>query len=394
MTDPMSPVPAEELVAEVDHRRARRRLAATATAGVLVVASFGFAVSSLTAADGASSPEEAVEDLFDAIDQEDAIGVVEALEPVERDILRQVLDDAQAETERVGLTDEELDLGDVDGLDIDVEGLSMTTEQLEPGVVAVDLVSGTVRSAAAIDQLPAGSAIREAIDREREGSDPEDEGDDPGDELVELGGTRMVAVDTGDGWSVSVLGSIAENLRLDLDPAPAYPGPDDAIAPKGAPDPETAVRDAVVAAADLDVARLVELAPPAEGRVLHTYGTLLVDAAADSSTSAVEVSDLELSVEPLGDDRALVTADTVTVRYGDRYGTDELVYADGCTTSTYTSSEETLADLTEEERAESEGWDPTFEWCEDDTLATPFFGLYSVAVSPGSTAVVVERHDG
>ncbi|MEZ5183863.1 MAG: hypothetical protein R2702_18600 [Acidimicrobiales bacterium] len=64
-------------------------------AGVLVIAALGFAAVELAAGDGASSPEGAVEALFRAIDQEDAIGAIEALEPSERRLLMSTVGDLQ-----------------------------------------------------------------------------------------------------------------------------------------------------------------------------------------------------------------------------------------------------------------------------------------------------------
>ena len=61
---------------------------AVAVAGVVALLAAAFGVASLAQGDGAASAEGAVEDLFDAIADEDAIGVMQAITPAERSVLR------------------------------------------------------------------------------------------------------------------------------------------------------------------------------------------------------------------------------------------------------------------------------------------------------------------
>jgi hypothetical protein len=82
------------------------------TVGAVIVA-LGFAVYNFAGASGgASSPEAAVDQLFTAIDNEDVIGVVTALSPGEREVLKPGVEDLTAELQRLGVLSD-FDLGAV-----------------------------------------------------------------------------------------------------------------------------------------------------------------------------------------------------------------------------------------------------------------------------------------
>ncbi|HEX2576171.1 MAG TPA: hypothetical protein VHK88_07460, partial [Aquihabitans sp.] len=134
MTVPIAPPPPSYYVQERP-RRPRRLVAALVA---LAVVAGGFGIVALSAGDGADSPEAAVEAMFDAIDQEDVIGVLEALDPTERDILRPAIEETGEEAKRVELASPDLDLREVQGFDLSVVGLTFTTEPLGDGIVAVD----------------------------------------------------------------------------------------------------------------------------------------------------------------------------------------------------------------------------------------------------------------
>ncbi|MGN6695505.1 MAG: hypothetical protein ACTHN0_15110, partial [Aquihabitans sp.] len=225
-------------------RRPLTTVVLTAMAGVLVVAAAGFAVITLTEGDGADSAEEAVQDLFDAVDRQDAIGVAESLEPTERRILVDALQDTAKEAKRVDVADDRLDLHAVDGVDLKVQNVRMHATSLDDDTVAVDIDAGHISSRAQLSKMPIGAVVQEVIDRDADdGGRPDDEATDE----IELTGTRIVAVKRGGSWYVSALYSLAEQIRLDLDPAPAYPS-GSAIPAVGADSPEAAVREGIAAA--------------------------------------------------------------------------------------------------------------------------------------------------
>jgi len=366
-------------------------------AGVLVIAALGFAAVELAAGDGASSPEGAVEALFRAIDQEDAIGAIEALEPSERRLLMSTVGDLQDEGDRLGLTDPDADLRGVQGVDLEVRDLALRTEDLADGVVAVEL-SGAVSSATDLRELPLGPVIEGAIERSREDEDGPSSVEERTSDELDLAGGRLVAVRRDGGWHVSLVASVAEAIRRDVEDPVPFPEASDVVPAVGAPDPEAAVRQAIDAATSLDVRRLIELTDPVEAEVLHRYGSLLVDAAADGSSggSSVEISDLSLTVRDGPDGDRVVSADTITMTTGDEDETYTSRYADGCTEVTWSYSdayrEEYLAEWGDEDADSSWLDGDTYRTCRDDVLGP--WAIFGLVESPGMLSVVVTEHDG
>ncbi|QXC63129.1 hypothetical protein KSP35_10285 [Aquihabitans sp. G128] len=392
-TPPDVAIPAPAYVAPPTKRKPR--WLATGAVAVLAVAAGAFGISVLSASDGAKTPEGAVHAMFDAIDHEDVIGVLEALDPNERDILRPAIEETGEQAKRVEVASKDLDLHKVRGIDLRVEGLAMTTTELGDGYVAVDLTGGTVSSASDLERLPFGSTITDvlAADEREDGGDLDrtDSG------TIDLDGVRLVAVRRDGGWHVSALYSIAEQVRRDADPQPEVPDFGNGIAAKGAASPEAAVREALDAAVHLDVRRLIELSPPGEMAVLHDYGPALVAAAEDAKQGAFEapeVKDLELQVADGPDGTKVVSPTSYSVSFGG----DEAWSFDGrCTTYTYSYDDDYASDI------EDEGTIPvddgpqteTQKVCKGDVgadvgsfLSLPF------AQPSGDLRVVTEQHDG
>ncbi|MEZ5138284.1 MAG: hypothetical protein R2711_05830 [Acidimicrobiales bacterium] len=191
---------------------------------------------------------------------------------------------------------------------------------------------------------------------------------------------------------------MAEAIRRDAEDPVPFPEAGDVVPAVGAPDPEAAVRQAIDAATSLDVRRLIELTDPVEAEVLHRYGSLLVDAAADGSAdgSSVEISDLSLTVRDGPDGDRVVSADTITMTTGDEDETYTSRYADGCTEVTWSYSdayrEEYLAEWGDEESDSSWLDGDTYRTCRDDVLGP--WAIFGLVESPGMLSVVVTEHDG
>ncbi len=131
------------------------RIAVLALAGLGVVAAAVFAFSWLTAGDGADSPEAAVDSLFGALEEEDAIGALEALAPGERKVLREPFEDIVGELQRLGVLDD-FDLRQVPGTAFTVDDLQYETTALTDEVVVVEVVGGTIVSRVVPDEFPLG----------------------------------------------------------------------------------------------------------------------------------------------------------------------------------------------------------------------------------------------
>ncbi len=406
MTDlpsPPEPAAVPAYVAAAPTTRPRRTAAAAAVA-VLAVAAGAFGVMTLAAGDGSESPEAAVEAMFAAIDQEDVIGVLEALDPVERDILRPAVEETGEQAERVEVASNDLDLRKVAGVDLEVEGLTFTTERLGDGITAVDLTGGTVSSSADLDRMPVGATVKTLLDRDE---DQGGDGDRSASDTIELAGTRLVATEADGGWHVSVLYSIAESVRLDGDPVAEVPDFGAGIAARGAADPEAAVRAAIDAANHGDVRRLIELSPPGEMAVLHDYGPILVNEAGDPNEEPwADVAALELETADGPDGTKVVSATSFEAVAAEEYSTTTWNYDGSCTTLTQQydeSFDDGWTNVAPNEGVLVEAPDPevpgsethTSEYCDDDPRSgvfSPF--LFWSGGTAGQLRFVTQEHDG
>ena len=69
----------------------------------------------------------------------------------------------------------------------------------------------------------------------------------------------------------------------------------DYVAPKGAPSPEEAVKQAVIAIEKSDFRRLIELASPDELAVVHDYGGVILKNVSPDAHASFTVKDLQLA---------------------------------------------------------------------------------------------------
>lgn len=379
-------------------RRPRRALAAAVA--VLAVGAGAFGVLALSSGDGADSPEAAVEAMFDAIDQEDVIGVLEALDPTERAILRPAVEQTEEQAERVEVAAKDLDLRKVQGVDLQVEGLTYTTEVLGDGYTAVDLTGGTVSSSADLDRMAVGATVQALLDRDdaqRGGT-----ADRSARDTIELDGVRLVARRSGGGWHVSALYSLAEQVRRTDHPGSEPPAFGRGIAAVGAASPEAVVREALDATIRNDVNRLIELTPPGEMAVLHDYGSFLVQTAGERDDDpGLVVSELELSTTDGPDGTKVVSASSFEAELKAGYGTTTWSYDGTCTTITEAYEDDWFAEAPNNGVILSGPGtveDPrTYEQCDDDTglaQGSMFFWSYVGGGPGGHLKVVVEEVDG
>jgi hypothetical protein len=387
-----------------------------AIAVVVTVLAAGFGLASLAQGDGASDPEGAVRDLFGAIGNEDAIGVVQAITPSERSVLRPAVEDVADQARRLDVASKDLDLKDISGVQLDVHGLELSSHELGDGVAMVEVTGGTLSSSVAIDQLPLGPVVREVIDRQ------DTEIDDSSD-TQPLQGIKLVALRRDGGWRVSLLYSIAEAIRRDADPEPPLPTFGAGVPERGAPSPEAAVRDAVAAATALDVRRLIELTSGDEMAVLHDYGPLLVDATKDAQAddhNGVSVDDLELAVHDGTEGRKVVEATAYKVSIGDDDDGMDIAFDGRCTKVTqHFSFDDSFVEIGQPIGGEADvngdvigridtsggNVDPeappdgpqssTMRWCVGDASAMSPIGLFgSVGTGVATPRIVVEERDG
>ena len=303
----MLPPPPPNLPPEtiVETPGSRRRPAAYIAVVVGLLAMVGGAVffsRSLGSAEGgADTPVAAVQRMFDALADEDALGVLETLLPSERDQLRGSLQDITKELGRLGILSRDVDLGSIPGIELDFTGLTFSSQQIASGISTVRLETGTSTYKIDPARSPIGDFLRPLLGEEA--SEPVQGSDDLSDE-----GVSFTTVEEGDKWFVSLWYSIAEAARREVGaPVPPF---GNGLAARGASTPEQAVEEMIRAGILLDVRRMIELTPPNEARALHDYAPLFIEQAVAAAREArkhyeVEVGKLNLTGRVSGD-RALV----------------------------------------------------------------------------------------
>lgn len=267
----------------------RGRAALAGAVALLLVATGVVAVNALTGGDGAASPDAAVRKLFDALEGEDMIGVLESLPPGERAAIGEPAEQLVRELQRLEIL-ADYDLHDLPGIDIEIDGLELDVDELGDGVSAVRITGGEITATANASELPVGDLVRDLADDDLDL--PDDEETESGD-LADADLT-LVTIREGGGWHVSLFYSIAEAARGDA-PVPDF---GNGITPVGADSPEGAVRGLLDAATDLDAEGVIAMLPPDEMRVLYDYGPLFLDEAEEARDEAFD-DGLELTVDDL-----------------------------------------------------------------------------------------------
>lgn len=93
------------------------RVVAGVVGAVLLVGGVAFAATQLGNDGGAGDPEAAVRAMFDAIADEDVLGLLATLEPGERDAISAPVEQLFEELERLEVLDDSFDLAGIDGID-------------------------------------------------------------------------------------------------------------------------------------------------------------------------------------------------------------------------------------------------------------------------------------
>jgi hypothetical protein len=301
-------------------RRGPGRIIAALVAAVAVVAGGLFAAGALTG--GGNTPEDAVRDLFAAIEREDVLGALAQLDPGERDAVEGSLEQLTAELNRLGIL-EGASLAKIDGIDFRFDDLEYRTTDVRDGLATVR-VRGRSTSKVVGRDLPLGEFVRELVGDEIDELDEVDSDDFTDEDDL------FATVKRGDTWYVSIGYSVAESARRDADLSIRDLG--DGVTPRGADTPEDAVRRFFGAFAELDVRGMIELLPPGEMSALHDYaGMFLSDAEASvedlEGAFSLSFPGLELQAHTDGDrSRVAVVKTGVEASFGEM----SFRYEDGC----------------------------------------------------------------
>lgn len=275
------------------------RIAALLLGLVALIGGTYLAVSAATG--GGDGPETAVEELMDAISDEDVIGVLASIDPEEREALEPGIRQLADQLVRIGVLADDFRLEDVAGADVEITDLDTETATLTDDLVAVTVVGGTLRATTQPDEIPVGAELEEDV----AGLGPSDtvETLDPDDAFT------LVAIRR-DGWHVSIGYSLLHAFTVGegLD----FPLPTDGIQASGAASPTGAVEGMLRAGAELDVEGVLALLAPGESDALHAAAPLFLDEVQAAITgevpegTEVEITDLGMSEEDVEGGRRVV----------------------------------------------------------------------------------------
>jgi hypothetical protein len=305
------------------------RLAPLAVGALLVGGGGVFGLKALQGDSG--SPEAPVQKLFDALDKEDLVGVMESLTPGERDAIMGSTQRLAGELRRIGVAGDGFDLAHLAGVNFEVTNLKLDSTAVADNLAEVRIVSGTLTTTVSLDSLPLGPALRDlanqaGVDATAKAAEPQNE------DLSKMDAPLMVVRKNGQ-WGLSLGYTLAEAARRDAGAArPDYAHP--AVTPQGASSPTAAVEGLVGAIDNGDVRGMIAHLEPEEMAALYDYSSLFLPSADANAelkalAAATTISDVNLSVEGSGDTR-LVKIDGFTINYDDDQVSAEVRLADGC----------------------------------------------------------------
>lgn len=254
-----------------------------------------FAITSLGGSDGSPTPEAAVERLFEAVGNEDLLGMLESLPPGERSALVPGIRGLAGELQRLGLLSDDLDLGGVSGIDFRIDGLELASEPLGPGITAVRITAGTITSTLQPSSLPLGENLESLLAMAE--VDLDDVEPDVKTEDLTTGDAPLVVIEEDGGWHVSLFYSIAESARRDAgQPIPVFGA---GVTPQGAASPEAVIEELAAAGTRFDARRAIALLAPDEMRALHDYAPLFLDEVEIERDRMVAAGELDVTVDRL-----------------------------------------------------------------------------------------------
>lgn len=288
---------------------------AVGAALLLLVGGGVFAVSALGASGGGDSPEDAMEQMLAAIENEDFITLAEMLEPGERrTVAEPLITDVLPELVRLGVLDDSADAGAVGGVDIDFTDVTFRTEPLvgNPDISHVFFTGGEVGAAFNEAEFPFGDAIRDRFGDDLEDQPRETESVESEDPIV--------FVERDGRWYFSFWFTSAENARLAA--GGRLPLATEAPPALGSETPEAAVEAMFAELVEYDLGGLIGRLDPEETAAIYRYSPLFLNDAqgnldeleADLLARGITwgITDLDFDTTTDGDD-AIVTIRGLTL---------------------------------------------------------------------------------
>ena len=274
---------------------------AALTAVVLLGGGVFFALSAFGASGGASSPDEGIEAVLGAVGDEDFVTLAELMEPAERRTLAEpAITDVLPELVRLGLLDDSVDAGDIEGVDLVFTDVEYRVERL----VGVDDIAHVFLTGGEFASNVNGALLPFTDEIDTADLDQQDR------QTITESDTPIVFVERDGGWFFSLWFTIAENARIAADERLPSPGESPAQIPSDSP--EAAIEGMFNSMTEFDLTSFVGHMDPEEMAVLYRYSPLFLDdaqAMLDDSRGDLrdegitwEMSNFDFDVDQSGDD--------------------------------------------------------------------------------------------
>ncbi|HET9729136.1 MAG TPA: hypothetical protein VFR41_06925, partial [Acidimicrobiia bacterium] len=309
----------EPLRRRAPRRRMSSLIAAAGMAALLAVGTL--AISAVVGSGGASSPEDAVQRLADAISHEDPLAAADLMAPSEVRSLDDTLDAAAKKAQELSLV--QTASAPLAGVDLNVNDLKLSTENLADGYAKVTVDGGSLSASTTKSKFSA--LLQKALNDYQDNSASVD--------LTTLSQSLdnvpvfVMAVKQDGRWYISAGYTLMEYIReANHAPAADFGSGVRAEATLGADTPDAAVQDALHAWAASDWTKLMSLAPPDELPV-YDYRAAISQLATDT-TNNLTVDSIQTSSQVDGD-----TARVSLTASGTSNG-NAWTWKDGCYTST------------------------------------------------------------
>jgi hypothetical protein len=323
--EPAAPEPSD---ASSRSRVGRGALVGAVVAVLLIGAAGVFAATQLLGGDdgGAASPEELGQQVLDAIDDTDLLGLVDLLVPSERDVVRDPLTELVDELRRLDIVSPPAGADGIEGVEFVVERASVRVQPTNVADITNLRLRGDLTVIVDGDALPIGSLLTDSFgDFDRSELDATE---------TEPFDVTLTAVDLDGRWYASVFFSIAEAVRAEQ--APPADIPEAGIEPSGGSTPEGAL-DALFGGVEaLDLTRIVAALNPGEASSLQRYAPMFLGAAQDELDLVPlrwEITDTAYTITGSGSTRS-ATIDRLAIE-GRVDGVDfDIVVDGGCVIAT------------------------------------------------------------
>lgn len=225
-------------------------------------------------ASGASSPNAAVEDMFQSVSNGDLLGVVDKLAPSEAQFSADMTGDFTTELKRLGIITEATTSDQLYSAKVTVAGLTLAPDPvvINDHVEIVRVTGGTVTLDSDGAQSALAPKILDALPPEARAATHESV--DFATDMADTGNALRIATVKVDGhWYPSLVYSVADNIAY-TQVGPDYASKLKPIAPVGAASPEAAMGGLVAALTSGDANKLIATLDPATMGAVQEYASL------------------------------------------------------------------------------------------------------------------------